>query len=196
MTLLLTTAACALAVSVLCAYAARRHGMRIELLRPHVLLIAAVCIIAVLVSRDRGLPSIAILAVCAVCAVSDLQTGYIFDAAIAPAAAMFALLCIFGGNIEFYGAGAAVGGGIPLLLFIATRGSGIGFGDVKLGCCIGVLGAAAAMQVIEAAFIAGGAVALVLLARHGRGARRMEIPFAPFLFAGVVYNALMSRGSL
>ena len=73
-------------------------------------------------------------------------------------------------------------------LFVAAvvYPAGMGMGDVKLALLMGaMLG-----KVVSVALIFGMVIAVVpsvyLLARHGRSARKMGIPFAPFLALGSV----------
>jgi prepilin signal peptidase PulO-like enzyme (type II secretory pathway) len=62
----------------------------------------------------------------------------------------------------------------------------MGMGDVKLALLIGaLLGRTTPVAIMLALFLAL-VPSLVLIARHGRGARRLAIPFAPFLAAGAV----------
>jgi leader peptidase (prepilin peptidase)/N-methyltransferase len=65
--------------------------------------------------------------------------------------------------------------------------SGMGLGDVKLAAVMGLFLGRAVAPAILAALLAGSIVGLALLARHGSSARKMAIPFGPFLaFGGVV----------
>lgn len=131
-----------------------------------------------------------IVAGTAVAAITDMQTGLIYDAAMLPtllllfaAGAMHRQLpqC-FGGTL----AGAAALGS----LYVFTRGRGIGLGDVKLGACMGAaLGAAAGLTAIGIAFIAGGVAAVTLLA-SGRAFRKTEMRFAPYLALGTGWIVL------
>jgi prepilin signal peptidase PulO-like enzyme (type II secretory pathway) len=79
-----------------------------------------------------------------------------------------------------WGAGLA---GFFLFFVIVTKG-GLGMGDAKLGFLIGLaLGwktASATLVALAGLLIA----ALVILAKHGMGARRTAIPFGPFLALG------------
>lgn len=81
---------------------------------------------------------------------------------------------------------AAAAGGILFLVVLAYP-KGMGLGDVKLTATMGLfLGRAVGPAVLIALF-AGTAVGLTLIARHGSQARKMAIPFGPFLaFGGVV----------
>jgi leader peptidase (prepilin peptidase) / N-methyltransferase len=61
---------------------------------------------------------------------------------------------------------------------------GMGMGDVKLAA---FMGAALGLDVIVAlflGFVAALVPAIVLLARHGRAARKQAIPLGPFLALG------------
>ena len=76
--------------------------------------------------------------------------------------------------------GGGLGFGVLLLIYVASRG-GIGAGDVKLGALLGVmLGLSMTFVVLPLSFVAGGAVALALLALKLRR-RGQAIPFGPFL---------------
>jgi leader peptidase (prepilin peptidase) / N-methyltransferase len=81
---------------------------------------------------------------------------------------------------------AALGGSLFLFLAVLAYPAGMGMGDVKLALFMGaVLGKAVAVALMLgmlAALVPG----LYLLARHGSKARKMGIPFAPFLALGSV----------
>ena len=78
--------------------------------------------------------------------------------------------------------------GAALFLFVAALAypAGMGMGDVKLALLMG----AALGKTVSVAMMAGMLAALVpsfyLLARHGSKARKMGIPFGPFLALGSV----------
>src|SRR3954452_5767286 len=84
---------------------------------------------------------------------------------------------------------AVAGFGAALFLFLAALAypAGMGMGDVKLALLLGV----AVGRTVRIAMMVGMVSALVpsivLFARHGSAARKMKIPFGPFLaFGGVV----------
>jgi leader peptidase (prepilin peptidase)/N-methyltransferase len=87
--------------------------------------------------------------------------------------------------------------GASLFLFAAALAypAGMGMGDVKLALLMG----AAVGKSVSIALFTGMIFALVpsvfLLARHGSSARKMGIPFAPFLALGSVV-ALFAGGTL
>jgi leader peptidase (prepilin peptidase)/N-methyltransferase len=79
--------------------------------------------------------------------------------------------------------GILVGGGIFLVIILASRG-GMGGGDMKLGAMLGAfLGWQLGLLALLLAVLSGGLVALVLLAMGRRG-RKEAIPFGPFLALG------------
>jgi leader peptidase (prepilin peptidase)/N-methyltransferase len=81
---------------------------------------------------------------------------------------------------------AAFGASLFLFLAVLAHPAGMGMGDVKLallmGAALGKTVAVALMVGMFAALVPG----LYLLARHGQAARKMAIPFAPFLAFGSI----------
>ncbi|HEY8296750.1 MAG TPA: A24 family peptidase [Candidatus Baltobacteraceae bacterium] len=131
------------------------------------------------------------LAAAIVCAVTDAQTGYVFDRVTRPALIAIVACAAIGGTLPAAIAGGASGGGILLALFAASGGRGIGLGDVKLAACIGAsLGAFGAAVALGAAFVLGGAYGLYQLAT-GRASRGDAIRFAPYLTSGMVLALLL-----
>ena len=79
--------------------------------------------------------------------------------------------------------GTLVGGSIFFLIIVASRG-GMGGGDMKLGAMLGAfLGWKLVLVAILLSVLAGGLVAIVLLALRRRG-RKDAVPFGPFLALG------------
>jgi leader peptidase (prepilin peptidase)/N-methyltransferase len=80
-------------------------------------------------------------------------------------------------------AGIAVGGGLFLVIILAS-GGGMGGGDMKLGAMFGAfLGWKVTLLSLFVGVLLGGTLALVLLA-SGRMGRKDPIPFGPFLALG------------
>lgn len=105
------------------------------------------------------------------------------------------LLCIAiaaptdpGGLPERAIAAAGAGG----LLFVAALAypAGMGLGDVKLAAAMGLFLGRAVAPAMFAALLAGSLVGIALLLRHGSSARKMAIPFGPFLALGGVVGLL------
>lgn len=87
----------------------------------------------------------------------------------------------------------AAGAGYGALLLVLHLAGGMGFGDVKLAPVLGLAVAAVRPSAAAAApllaFLAGGVVAVVALARSGRGAR---IPFGPAMLLGAWAAVLLA----
>lgn len=89
-------------------------------------------------------------------------------------------------------AGAALGGGLYLVIAVASRG-GMGGGDIKLIAMIGAfLGWQAVLLTTFLAAVVGGLVGLVLMLAFGKG-RKHAVPFGPFLAAAAVVCVLWGR---
>jgi leader peptidase (prepilin peptidase)/N-methyltransferase len=81
---------------------------------------------------------------------------------------------------------AALGAGLFLFVAAVAYPAGMGMGDVKLALLMGAaLGKTVAVGLLGGMFFAL-VPSLYLLARHGSAARKMGIPFAPFLALGSV----------
>lgn len=87
-------------------------------------------------------------------------------------------------------AGAA--GGLLFLVVLAYP-AGMGLGDVKLTAAMGLFLGRAVAPAILIALLAGSLVGLALIARHGSRARKMAIPFGPFLALGGVVAMLVGN---
>jgi leader peptidase (prepilin peptidase)/N-methyltransferase len=78
--------------------------------------------------------------------------------------------------------------GLAGFLFIAALAypGGMGVGDVKLALLIGALLGRTTPVAFMLTLLLSLVPTVFLIARHGRGARRLAIPFAPFMAAGAV----------
>ncbi len=88
-------------------------------------------------SGAHAVATIVLIGLVTVCAVTDAQTGYVFDALTLPS--MFILLALALPDRALLSAllGIAAAGGALAVLYVMTRGRGLGLGDVKLAACIG-----------------------------------------------------------
>jgi leader peptidase (prepilin peptidase)/N-methyltransferase len=87
----------------------------------------------------------------------------------------------------------ALGAGLFLLVAALAYPAGMGMGDVKLALLMGAaLGKSVAVALLGGMFFAL-VPSLYLLARHGSAARKMGIPFAPFLALGSVLALFYGR---
>jgi leader peptidase (prepilin peptidase) / N-methyltransferase len=81
---------------------------------------------------------------------------------------------------------AAFGAALFLLLALIAYPRGMGMGDVKLALLLGAGLGKAVMVGMMVGMVSALAASTVLFARHGLGARKMAIPFGPFLAFGAL----------
>jgi len=129
-----------------------------------------------------------LLACVGVSAVTDLETGYIFDAVVAPAGIVAAVSALCSGTAGDAAIGCFACGALLLGLRVVSGGN-IGLGDVKLGCLIGTIGPVNGIISLGTAFVAG-AVYVTCGRAFGHGAPKRYVPFAPFLAFGTFASLL------
>lgn len=172
---------------------ARAYGLKLSLLQTSAIVPAAMAagVSLWLAANGRGAePKVLILACAAVSAATDLQTGYIFDRVVIGSLCATLFLAACAQSLAAAVAGGIVGGGLPLLVFAATSGRGIGLGDVKLAAAIGAaLQTAGALESLRIAVFCGAAAGLVFRL-FGRLRRDGKMRFAPFLALGATYGVL------
>lgn len=115
----------------------------------------------------------------------DLRHQIIPDVITLPGIALGVAASLATGRVPWLDSliGIAVGGGLFLVIILASRG-GMGGGDMKLGAMLGAfLGWKLGLLAVLLGVFTGGmvAVALLLLGRKGR---KEAIPFGPFLALG------------
>src|SRR5215211_8389673 len=82
--------------------------------------------------------------------------------------------------------GAALGASAFLFAAAVAKPGGMGQGDVKFALLLGAMLGKLVVVGMMLGFVAGLVPSVALLARHGVGARKMTIPFGPFLAFGAV----------
>ncbi len=116
---------------------------------------------------------------------TDLERRIIPNRVVLPAAVAVLGLQTVSHPSPQWALGAVGAAGFLLLAALAYPG-GMGMGDVKLALLIGaLLGRTTPVALLLALFMAV-IPTVFLIARHGSRARRLAIPFAPFLAAGAV----------
>jgi leader peptidase (prepilin peptidase) / N-methyltransferase len=79
-----------------------------------------------------------------------------------------------------------------LILYLLTRGRGMGFGDVKLAFLLGlVLGFPGTFYAIYIAFLTGGLVGIILILWKKKK-MKSSVPFGPFLILGAFISLLFT----
>lgn len=96
------------------------------------------------------------------------------------------------GSLPERGVAAAAAGGLLFLVALAYP-AGMGLGDVKLTATMGLFLGRAVAPAVLVALLAGSVVGLAMIARHGSRARKMAIPFGPFLALGGVAGLLVGE---
>jgi leader peptidase (prepilin peptidase)/N-methyltransferase len=126
--------------------------------------------------------------------VVDLERRIIPNRIVIPATAVaLAVQTIRDPSIEWLV--ACVAAGLFFLLFALVYPAGLGMGDVKLAAFLGAwLGRDVAVALFLGSIFAV-VPAVALLVQHGRAARKMGLPYGPFLAAGGVV-ALFAGGRL
>jgi prepilin signal peptidase PulO-like enzyme (type II secretory pathway) len=132
-------------------------------------------------------------------AVYDLRWFLLPDKVVFPLIGLSAFQVI--GDLVFFGGswrellgsvlGALTISGLFYLIFAASKGKWIGFGDVKLGIVLGLLagGAVEALLVLFIASVLGSLVALPLVLA-GKAGRKTHLPFGPLLILGLIITVL------
>ncbi len=148
-------------------------------------LLVAACVAAFGFSWDAAVGVVFCAALVAV-TVTDFERRIIPNKVVLPAAAVVLVAqTVLHPSVEWALAGLGAAG--FLLIAALAKPGGMGMGDVKLALLLGVM----LGRVVPVALMIGMLTALlpsiVLFVRHGSAARKMKIPFGPFLaFGGVV----------
>lgn len=167
----------------------RRHRIRSNVLSFGFL--TGLCIwtlaeIALYRSGNTGAAYAVLMGSIGVGAATDKAAGYILDVVTLPCCAFSIVAAAYGAHAMESLVGAAAVSGALLFLHAATRGRGLGLGDVKLAAAAGILlGARAGLIALGVSFIFGGCVAAVLLLCR-RAQRKAAVPFAPYMAAGTL----------
>lgn len=176
----------------------RHCDVRIPLLYPAVelataLLIAA-CVFAFGLSGHAAVAAFFCAVLVAVSAI-DLEHRIIPNRIVVPAAAIVLVANTLLTLSPQWAIGAVAASGF-LLITALIYPAGMGMGDVKLallmGAALGKTVPVALMLGMVAAMIPG----LVLFAKHGKAARKMGVPFGPFLALGSVVALFWGHGIL
>jgi leader peptidase (prepilin peptidase)/N-methyltransferase len=147
-------------------------------------LLLAGCVLAFGLSLKAAAAGIACSALVVVTA-TDLERRIVPNRVVLPAAVAVLALQTVSHPSPAWAIGAAGAAGFLFLAALAYPG-GMGMGDVKLALLIGALLGRTTPVGIMLGLLFALVPSVVLIARHGAGARKLGIPFAPFLAAGAV----------
>jgi leader peptidase (prepilin peptidase)/N-methyltransferase len=168
-----------------CRHCAAAIPWRYPLVEATTAVLIGACVLRFGFTRDAAIGAFFCAALVAISA-TDAERHIIPNRVVLPAAVVvLAANTIVHPSVEW----AAAGLGAALFLLVAALAypAGMGMGDVKLALLLGF----ALGRTVPVAMLVGMISALVpsavLFARHGSAARKMRIPFGPFLaFGGVV----------
>ncbi len=156
---------------------------------PAVELATAVLVVACVADFGVSLHALAAAIFCvALVAISaiDIERRIVPNRIVLPATlVVLAVMMAWQPSVEW----PAAGFGAALFLFLAALAypAGMGMGDVKLALLLGVAVGRSVPVALMVGMLSALVPSAVLFARHGGAARKMGIPFAPFLaFGGVV----------
>ena len=159
-------------------------GLRYPAVELTTALLVAGCVLAFGLTADAAVATLFCIALVAVSA-TDLEHRIIPNKIVLPAAAavLAAQTALHPSPEWALGALGASG-----FLFVAALAypAGMGMGDVKLALLMGAMLGRTVGVALMLGMIAALVPGIVLLARHGQKARKMGIPFGPFLALGSV----------
>jgi leader peptidase (prepilin peptidase)/N-methyltransferase len=166
----------------------RHCGVRIPLVYPAVELLTAVliagCVLAFGLTAEAAVSAFFCAVLVAVSAI-DLEHRIIPNRIVLPATVvLLAANTLRDPSVEWIVAG--VGAFAFLLVAALIYPAGMGMGDVKFALLMGVALGKTVPVALMAGMVAAMVPGLVLFARHGSKARKMGIPFGPFLALGSV----------
>jgi leader peptidase (prepilin peptidase) / N-methyltransferase len=147
-------------------------------------LLVAACFLSLGVTADAVVAAF-FCAVLVVLSAIDIEHRILPDRIVLPSAALVLVAqTVLHPSVE-WGIGAL---GASLFLFVAVLAypRGMGMGDVKLALLLGAMLGRTVPVALMIGMLAALVPAVVLLARHGSAARKMAIPFGPFLAFGSV----------
>ena len=145
-------------------------------------LVLAGCVLAFGLTLEAAAAAV-FAAALVVSSATDLEHRIIPNRVVLPATvAVVALRLVDHPSIEWPAAGL----GAALFLFVAALAypGGMGMGDVKLALLMGVALGRTVPVALFLGMVAALVPSIVLFARHGMKARKMKIPFGPFLALG------------
>jgi leader peptidase (prepilin peptidase) / N-methyltransferase len=131
----------------------------------------------------RGLVAVLLCSVLVAVTVTDLERRVIPNRIVLPAAAVV-LVAQSAVDRSPEWAIAALAASTFLLLAALAYPGGMGMGDVKLALLLGAALGRTVAVALMIAFVAALVPAVWLIARHGAAARKMAVPFGPFLALG------------
>jgi len=126
----------------------------------------------------------------------DLKFGIIPDKVVFPAIilSLFYSLIVNPQSLTINLASAVGACAFFLILFLITKGKGMGFGDVKLSFLLGlILGFPKIILALYLAFLTGAFVGIILILWKKKRSIKDTIPFGPFLIIGSLLSLFLGN---
>jgi leader peptidase (prepilin peptidase)/N-methyltransferase len=168
----------------------RRCGVRIPPRDLAIELSTALLLVGCVLAFGLSLKALAAGIGCAalvVATATDLERRIVPNWVVLPAAVAVLALQTIAHPSPVWAIGAVGASGFFFLAALAYPG-GMGMGDVKLALLIGAMLGRTTPVGVMLGLLFGLVPSIFLIARHGAGARKLGIPFAPFLAAGAVVS--------
>jgi leader peptidase (prepilin peptidase) / N-methyltransferase len=165
-----------------CRSCGERIGARYLAVELVTALLVAACVLRFGATWDAAIGAFSCAVLVALSAI-DLEHRIVPNRIVLPAAAlMLVARTLTEPSVQWLAAGL----GASLFLFLAALAypRGMGMGDVKLALLLGFGVGRSVPVALMAGMLAALVPSIVLFARHGSAARKMGIPFAPFLALG------------
>jgi len=176
-----------------CRHCGVRISWRYPLVEATTAVLIAACVLRFGLSWDALIGSFFCAVLVAISAI-DIERRIIPNKIVLPAAAIVLIAqTLVHPSVEWIIAG--LGASAFLLIAALAYPGGMGMGDVKLALLLGVGLGRTVPIALFAGMLAAIVPSVVLFARHGKAARKMAIPFGPFLALGGVI-ALFAGQSL
>src|SRR5580765_4355926 len=167
-----------------CRHCATAIPWRYPLVEATTALLVAACVLRFGLTWDAAVAAFFCAALVAISA-TDAERHIIPNRVVLPAAGIVLVAnTILHPSVVWTAAG--LGAALFLLIAALAYPAGMGMGDVKLALLLGVAVGATVPVAMMIGMVAALVPSLVLYARHGSAARKMKIPFGPFLALGGV----------
>jgi leader peptidase (prepilin peptidase) / N-methyltransferase len=144
--------------------------------------------IATVGANLRGAAAAVMLVALVPVVIIDLEHKLIPDVIVFPATAAALTLAVLSHPGRWWvPVVSALGASAFLLGLHLAKPGGMGLGDVKLALLLGAVLGAGVIPAFAVAFLTGAILGVVMMVRGGAAARKMAIPFGPFLAAGAFF---------
>jgi len=168
-----------------CRHCAAAIPWRYPLVEGVTALLVAVCVLVFGLTAEAAVAAFFCVVLVAISA-TDIEHRIIPNRIVLPAAAIVLVAnTMLHPSVQW--AVAGLGAALFLLIAALAYPGGMGMGDVKLALLLGVALGPTVPVAMMVGMISALVPSVILYARHGSAARKMRIPFGPFLaFGGVV----------